>query len=888
MNRNIVVFSDGTGNSAANAFKTNVWRLYQALDLTGADQIAVFDDGVGTSAFKPLRYLGLALGVGVKRNVIELYKFLCRNYVPGDRIYGFGFSRGAFTIRVLNGLINSQGLISFASEEELKRNAVAAYRAHRKVAFHRPRPWGRALRWARDTAIHYWNRATGTRTYAEISEQTQREGRGREQIPVHFLGLWDTVAAYGLPIDELTHAVDRWIWPMTFAETDLPPHVTWARQALSLDEARRTFLPIPWTEKAARSSPTEPLDDTRLLQVWFAGVHADVGGGYPDDGLAHVPLNWMIGEAAKKGLRFQHWVVEGYAAIASDDGRIYDSRAGFGVFYRYHPRDVAQLMGAGIVPLVHDSVPLRMAFGNDAYAPISLPEKVDVLAPDGRALPFTTAPGAAVSGGLPTRMKRLQNAIILLGGGSTPAQRRQHLELALDTVWWRRLLYFVTLALCLVAVAYPLIGGALQIAVIDRIDMAAESTIKSLVSFVQPFLPSIAGPWLASIADHPTLATTLGAGIALCLWLSGFLQVRIHDRARAAWNVHVRKDSIRLISRLRDARRRSIQLLAFALGFAAVAAFTAGSSQPWLVVLQVILVLATLLCIGWQIYFAHWTQPAVASVLPNTLPLRFARRLRTNGPLLKVYRTIAESILPPATLLVCAALLIVLTERAAFDVRSVLGNICQSRTREAGLATVDSSHAVWISPQPFPTNAACWASGAKLIAGGRYRLRLVMPPDRDWFDRHVATDIEGFAGNDIAHLLDIPAKRWWTQNWFKPIARIGDQGNDEYVLDSIVPLPTQGSVASPALLRAALHSDKPGRFAPILDEPAKRATEAIGRDAMRRTLVAEFTARRTGELFLYVNDSVPLWWPWSSDQFYRNNSGTADVTVQLVKPPPPP
>ena len=231
----------GTGNSAANAFKTNVWRLYQALDLTGADQIAVFDDGVGTSAFKPLRYLGLALGVGVKRNVIELYKFLCRNYVPGDRIYGFGFSRGAFTIRVLNGLINSQGLISFASEEELKRNAVAAYRAHRKVAFHRPRPWGRALRWARDTAIHYWNRATGTRTYAEISEQTQREGRGREQIPVHFLGLWDTVAAYGLPIDELTHAVDRWIWPMTFAETDLPPHVTWARQALSLDEARRSI-----------------------------------------------------------------------------------------------------------------------------------------------------------------------------------------------------------------------------------------------------------------------------------------------------------------------------------------------------------------------------------------------------------------------------------------------------------------------------------------------------------------------------------------------------------------------------------------------------------------------------------------------------------------------
>lgn len=86
MGRNIVVLADGTGNSAAKAFKTNVWRLYQALDLTGSEQIAAFSDGVGTSAFRPFAVIGLALGLGVKSRVLALYKFLCLNHREGDRI----------------------------------------------------------------------------------------------------------------------------------------------------------------------------------------------------------------------------------------------------------------------------------------------------------------------------------------------------------------------------------------------------------------------------------------------------------------------------------------------------------------------------------------------------------------------------------------------------------------------------------------------------------------------------------------------------------------------------------------------------------------------------------------------------------------------------------
>src|SRR5258705_11105806 len=99
--KKIVLFSDGTGNSSAKAEKTNVWRLFQALDQTNANQIAKYDDGVGTSANKYLAAIGGAFGWGLKRNVIDLYKFVCRNYEAGDDIYGFGFSLGSFTIRVL-------------------------------------------------------------------------------------------------------------------------------------------------------------------------------------------------------------------------------------------------------------------------------------------------------------------------------------------------------------------------------------------------------------------------------------------------------------------------------------------------------------------------------------------------------------------------------------------------------------------------------------------------------------------------------------------------------------------------------------------------------------------------------------------------------------------
>ena len=134
MSKNIVLLSDGTGNSSASVFKTKVWRLFQILDLRDpAHQIAFYDDGVGTSSFKLFAILGGIFGFGLKRNVIAIYGFCCRNYQPGDRIYCFGFSRGAFTIRVVAGMIASQGLVKYSDKEaDLARFAADAYRNYRR------------------------------------------------------------------------------------------------------------------------------------------------------------------------------------------------------------------------------------------------------------------------------------------------------------------------------------------------------------------------------------------------------------------------------------------------------------------------------------------------------------------------------------------------------------------------------------------------------------------------------------------------------------------------------------------------------------------------------------------------------------------------------------
>src|SRR6266403_1913682 len=134
----IIILSDGTGNAASSVWRTNVWRIFQSLDLRSNDQAAKYDDGVGTSSFAPLAILGGVFGYGLKRNILEAYKFICRNYdhKNGSKIYLFGFSRGAFTARVLADFILQQGLVVADTESELHDGAVKAYRVYRARGYH--------------------------------------------------------------------------------------------------------------------------------------------------------------------------------------------------------------------------------------------------------------------------------------------------------------------------------------------------------------------------------------------------------------------------------------------------------------------------------------------------------------------------------------------------------------------------------------------------------------------------------------------------------------------------------------------------------------------------------------------------------------------------------
>lgn len=531
--RNLVVLADGTGNSAAKAFKTNVWRLYEALDLNGADQIAVFSDGVGTSSFKPFQVIGLALGFGVKRRVLALYKFLCLNYQPGDQIYAFGFSRGAFTIRMLAGLIHREGLVKSDSREELDRNALAAYRAYRKEAFPPKEQWTIWIpgpRHLRDTCIRLWKKATSSPQYEDV-KPPPGDPRAAQKVKIRFLGVWDTVAAYGLPIDELTRAVDRWIWPMSFGGTKLLSSVERARQAFSIDDERRTFFPIPWSEDDPKDLISSKGEPPRLRQVWFAGAHANVGGGYPDDRLAHIPLCWMIGEAAEAGLRFDAESVADYWDRATESGRRYDPRSGLGVFYRYHPRSAEELMK--VTPLVDASAIIRIAKGSDSYGPIALPEDVDVLTPYDEIVSLTQLGSAAVIATPPANpdklpfpaermrdLKAMQQSLYDTAHqivSDRRPDRRERVDRMHDSVWWGRALYYVTLALFVLAGLYPLLAGYLTSAHTADVNVSIKGLIGPLVELLKGFLPGFVAPWLQAVTDNPLGAVALGRDRALPL-----------------------------------------------------------------------------------------------------------------------------------------------------------------------------------------------------------------------------------------------------------------------------------------------------------------------------------------------------------------------------------
>lgn len=895
--RNLVVLSDGTGNSAAKAFKTNVWRLYQALNLRDGSQVAVFGDGVGTSSITVLRILGLALGIGVKRNVLNLYKFLCHNYwrdkddrSKHDRIWMFGFSRGAFTIRVLAGLVHSQGLVEFETEAELDRNALAAYRAFREEAF-RPKsrlvfwvPLGRAIR---DYVVSWWQSVTGGTPYAQVER--------RKHIEIDFMGVWDTVAAYGLPIDELSIAVDRWVWPMNFKDTSLLDRVHHARQAMALDDERRTFFPIPWDEhKEEKKRKLGKVASDRLVQAWFPGMHADVGGGYPDDGLSLVPLCWMIDEADKQGLKFEEVIVDEFRALASPTGRMYDSRSGIvGGLWRYQPRNVQFLMDnkddtvpkdKRITPLVHHCVVTRMTYGNDGYAPKSLPFKIDILLPDNRRVAFDSA---AASAALQTATDDATKTVLgdlktLIDTAKAPGKRGYLFALVLDSIWWRRLVYFVTLGLALVALVFPLVYSLLDLGdKTEKINQITGGTIHYLLSLFKGMIPGYANPWVDAVSASPQLAVNIVLLFIISLVVSGILQRRILDRARAAWNVQP-KVGDKEIKRLRLAGQRHA-LAAAVVILATVAFFAYWSEAPWVLWPAAI---AAAVCAG--VLASRRKEPKEVDPEHPPILLATARALRNSATAVAAYRWVAQSALPAVFILGVAWLALSGINLGLYNLQSTDGRFCdfdrgnpnqseEARKKEAQQRAQNDFGSAMIDIKSPCARTHLW-----LVAGRQYRIEIEPGKGEDaWFDKGTPADVSGFAANSGPHYVGTTFKRWWRENYFRPIARVGNIGNYEYPLHPVAPLPKVDFSACPTA-NAPNDIESP---APWPERKKVLDCEAANNIKRNEVLISDITPDSTGELYIYVNDAVLFWDSKDHHRFYLNNSGKAKVTVTRTLAP---
>lgn len=527
--RKIVIFADGTGNSFALQ-ESNVWRLYSALDKTekpGATtaelQLARYIPGVGTSGNRVLRLIDGATGIGVPSNVRKLYRFLCWNWQPGDEIHLFGFSRGAFTVRTLAGMIRWQGLMPLmigerpVTDAEMKRNAMRAWEAYREQTAPfwdggpKMAPWIAALRWLRDRTISAKRRLFGQPTHAEVLAARPVERRpalgkdGPEEarggtVSIRYMGLFDTVEAYGFPFAGLRELWSWLVWPIIFRNRVCARIVTRADHVLALDDERKTFHPLQFDQRDA-GTPKAP---TLVRETWFAGVHSDVGGGYPDDAVAMDPLLWIMDAAGEEGLRFAPGARQAFAARLYPRALIHDSRAGLAASYRYEPRPKPGGEGHGRgAPVLHRSVLTKIRTGADGYAPLLLPERPNVC--DG--------PSSHGSAG-PATMEREE-------GFDAEARR---------LVGWRVKANRALIFLAVLFVALPF-GPIIDRSGWRGLWPGAVEIFKAWWAVVglnlRPLLALYCGVW--------PWAVVLLAGMAGLWWLGGDLQGRIKDMALRVW-----------------------------------------------------------------------------------------------------------------------------------------------------------------------------------------------------------------------------------------------------------------------------------------------------------------------------------------------------------------
>lgn len=325
MARNIVIFSDGTGQEGGVGSNTNIYKIFNQIEARSDNQIAFYDQGLGTDG---KLITGNAFGRGFSQNMLDCYRFLFENYKSGDRIFLFGFSRGAATVRSLTGFLHLFGILP-KSRADLIEEAFEIYKM-------------RNLK-KRDIAAKKLIKAHHTMW-----------------TKVRFLGVFDTVAALGFPYKSISSIIDRF-YQHKFHNFDLSPCVEYARQALAIDDERKTFHPLPWTKYDGETPD-------KIKQVWFCGAHTDCGGGYPEHGVSDIAMGWMIQQAMEYGLRLYpdretHFTIK---EDINDD--LHDERASFfGKIYRRAVRDWNEEVNGPLV--IHESVTERKLDRNNENNP---------------------------------------------------------------------------------------------------------------------------------------------------------------------------------------------------------------------------------------------------------------------------------------------------------------------------------------------------------------------------------------------------------------------------------------------------------------------------------------------------------------------------------------
>lgn len=905
MAKKIVLLADGTGNGLLVQV-SNICRLWQALDTSTKDQIVLYIPGVGTQGFRPLAMLDGATGLGVPSNVRKLYRFLCANWEPNDEIYMFGFSRGAFTIRTLIDLIRIEGLApnEIANQRttrvEMRRLSMAAWRSYRKhdACWEWSKPWKISptfpiFRAVRDLILFAWHYALGHRSYASV-KSTRPPERNGGNVKIKFVGLFDTVEAYGVPVEELRAAIN-WIWPISFGGNhQVSENVECIRHALSLDDERTTFHPIRIDQKSNAQFPD------RVKELWFAGVHSDVGGGYPDSSQALVPFVWMLNEAVKAGLVLRNGELDQFRDLSSPFGPVHDSRAGTAVLYRYDPRVIAQKDDEGNFygpTLVHSSVIERIVHGSDNYAPIALPDDIQISLPDGSKFAETLNLGfqqisvgdsAISSSNTPQDVHRMLRACEAIEDLQKPS--RTDINLALDLVWLRRVNYFATITLLVLLVLLPLLGDFLErwlrwlapSSEIDAIGGGAANFFRGIVDSLQAATPSYVAPYWRSLRSHPLIAGALIALLAALLWGGSNLGVKINDFARRAWR-----------SKATSAQQR----------------------------------------------------PAEQS----SLLMMIARKMRLSRVAASMHGVASDYVLPvlwgTALAMVVLPPLAGLISRWIFDYQAGAGTVCygtdnpnkwpagsQQSSNPPKLVTASAHGALskggWSRDREqengFRTSDPCWASGFQVERGVAYRLSIKIDTDasdQPWFDQLIMTDVGGFESDSfIRKFLLSWFLRWPSAGWFHPVARIGEKGDAEWPL---VSLDKSGPIAvnDDKCTRLPIRYDETPerqRFCRTANAPRTCAQDPLnlpwdaqlpedeleaanvaweqntfstepGRPACtsaypRKIFVSDFVAPRSGELFLFVNDAVGFPLSTQPQTPYRNNRGTATVILQRVSP----